>query len=288
MPAGAAPLASPLHVVERGAAVGGPLVVVVHGSMDRSAGWARVVGRLRDHHVIRYDRRGYGRSQGAGTAVGVDGHVEDLLGVIDAHRPAGRSAVVVGHSFGGVVALAAAARHPAVIAAVGAFEAPMPWLPWWPTPARKAGETRSASSDAPGDVAEAFLRRMLGDDRWEALPASTRRARRAEGEALVAEMGSLRTGAPFGLHELTVPVVAGHGTRSSEHHQRAAAVLAESTSGHAVAVEGADHGAHLTHPAEVADFVRTVIAARQRRAALTTAGRAPVVPATTRGWLRRA
>ena len=40
-----------------------PLVVLVHGSMDRMAGLAKVARRLApDHHVLRYDRRGYGHS----------------------------------------------------------------------------------------------------------------------------------------------------------------------------------------------------------------------------------
>ena len=37
-----------------------PLVVLIHGSMDRGAGLLRLSRRLdHDHHVLRYDRRGY-------------------------------------------------------------------------------------------------------------------------------------------------------------------------------------------------------------------------------------
>jgi pimeloyl-ACP methyl ester carboxylesterase len=39
---------------------GAPLVVLVHGSMDRNSAFARCAGLLRDLHTIRYDRRGYG------------------------------------------------------------------------------------------------------------------------------------------------------------------------------------------------------------------------------------
>ncbi|HZB71156.1 MAG TPA: alpha/beta fold hydrolase, partial [Acidimicrobiales bacterium] len=83
-----------LHVIERGAGAPGPLVVLVHGSLDRSATFARVVAAegLARLHTIRYDRRGYGRSIDAGPPAGLDEHVEDLLGVVD-----GRPAVVVGH-----------------------------------------------------------------------------------------------------------------------------------------------------------------------------------------------
>ena len=72
---------------------GAPIVVFVHGSMDRSSGFARVTRHLHDVPTLRYDRRGYGRSLaalGEGPGIGVDGHVDDLLAVLD-----GRPAVVV-------------------------------------------------------------------------------------------------------------------------------------------------------------------------------------------------
>ena len=40
-----------------------PLVVLVHGTMDRSTGMLKVSRRLDSRfRVVRYDRRGYGRS----------------------------------------------------------------------------------------------------------------------------------------------------------------------------------------------------------------------------------
>ncbi len=56
-----------------------PLVVVVHGSMDRSAGLLRLSRRLdTEQRVLRYDRRGYGRSMGAGPPWTVEANNEDL------------------------------------------------------------------------------------------------------------------------------------------------------------------------------------------------------------------
>lgn len=254
-----APLA-PLHAVVRGEGSPPPPLVLVHGSMDRSAGFARVAGRLQGRHVVRYDRRGYGRSRSAGPPVGVDGHVEDLLALVAAR--AGGRAAVVGHSYGGVVALAAAARSPEVVVAVGAFEAPLSWLPWWPS--GTAGGAAMARSEAdggdPGDAADAFLCRVLGEERWLGLPSATRRERRLEGPALVAELASLRSGAaPFDLDALPVPVVAGHGTRSDPHHRRAADHLAERTGGFPFVIDGAQHGAHLSHPEAFAAFAEAVL-----------------------------
>jgi pimeloyl-ACP methyl ester carboxylesterase len=253
-------LTAPLHVVARGEGGVPPAVVLVHGSMDRSAGFARVTAALPGRHVLRYDRRGYGRSRLAGPPVGVDGHADDLLALI--HGRAGGRAVVVGHSYGGVVALAAADRDPGAVVAVGAFEAPLPWLPWWPsTTAAAAGvATASAGGDA-GDAADAFLRRMLGDERWMALPPTTRRERRLEGPALLAELGSLHAGSPpFALDELPVPVLAGHGTRSAEHQRRAAEHLASCAGRAPFVIDGAQHGAHLTHPTAFADFAEATAA----------------------------
>ena len=85
-----------------------PLIVLVHGSMDRSAGLLKLSRRLDDRfRVLRYDRRGYGRSTPHDGPFGMDGQVDDLVDVLD-----GRPAVVFGHSYGGNVALAAGRPAP--------------------------------------------------------------------------------------------------------------------------------------------------------------------------------
>jgi len=240
-----------LHVVER--AGEGPLVVLVHGSLDRSAAFARVAAApgLEGRHVVRYDRRGYGRSRReADNRLNLRSNVDDVLAVLD-----GRPAVLVGHSFGGLVGLAAAVQRPDLVRAVGAFEAPLPWLAWWP--ADTAGGSAMAAAGTAGDdpegAAEAFLRRMIGDARWEGLPEGTRADRRREGHALVAELASVRPSAPgepppLDLGAVPVPVLAGRGTRSPAHLRRAAEELAATTGCDLVSIDGADHGAHLTHP----------------------------------------
>lgn len=227
---------------------GGPLVVLLHGSMDRGASMARVAAELADLDSVRYDRRGYGRSVEAG-ACGIDGHVEDLCHVVG-ERPS----VLVGHSYGGVVALAAAARRPDLVLAVAAYEAPMPWCDWWPSTTAGGAAARSEDGRA---AAEGFLRRMLGDERYERLPESTRAKRGREGDALVTELRSVRSGgAPYDPRALVVPVVAARGTRSGAHLRRAAEVLAaEVPGGELVVLEGADHGAHLSQPAAFATLV---------------------------------
>jgi pimeloyl-ACP methyl ester carboxylesterase len=225
----------------------GPLVVFVHGSMDRGAAFTRAMAALPDLDSLRYDRRGYGASYGVGDLVGLEGHVDDLLSIVD-----GRPAVLVGHSYGGLVSLVAACRAPELVLSVGAFEAPMPWEPWWPPPSHRP--PRSGA-----EAAERFLRKMLGDATWEKQPRKDKRL--LEGDTLLAEQASLRTGrAPFVPEDVPVPVVAGCGTESEPELIRSAEELAARVpEGELVVVEGADHGAHTSHPAEFAAFAQRVV-----------------------------
>jgi pimeloyl-ACP methyl ester carboxylesterase len=211
--------------------------------------------RLDDLPVLAYDRRGYHRSRDLPVATTVAQHAEDLLALID-----GRRSVVVGHSFGGVVALAAVAQggKSSGIEAVAAYEAPLLWLDWDPTRA----STDLLRDVDPADYAEAFFKRVVGSDAWERLPERIRIDRLADGPALVAELAAIRTTiAPFDFAALSVPVLAGRGERSLPHQRRGAELLVERVA-HAELFEipGAGHGAHLTHPDGFASFVRRAVA----------------------------
>lgn len=111
-------------------------------------------------------------------------------------------------------------------------------------------------------MAERFFRRMVGDAAWERLPEHTKEARRADGAALAAELDALRVDEPpFDVAELAVPLLVGRGSASLPHHRAAAAWLADHVPGAAlVEIEGAGHGAHLTHPDAFARFVRAAVA----------------------------
>lgn len=241
-----------LFVAERSGPPGAPRVVLVHGSLDRSSAFLRVMRLLSGLSLVRYDRRGYGKSLAIGAAPDLGAQVDDLAKVVD-----GRPSVLVGHSIGGVVALALAERSPGLAPAVVAYESPMPWAEWWP--GSTAGGKAVNGRGGEGDAAERFMRRMIGDDRWESLPERTRIQRRAEGPALVAELRSIRppAPAPFDPARLPMPVIAAHGSRSDPHHQRTARVLAAAApKGELVVVDGAQHGVHLSHPSAFADLVR--------------------------------
>jgi pimeloyl-ACP methyl ester carboxylesterase len=230
-------------------------VVLVHGSMDRAASFLKAVRRLPEVDVVRYDRRGYGRSVTAGIALTIDDQVDDLLAVLD-----GSPAAVIGHSLGGVIALTAAERHPELVPSVGAFEAPMAWADWWPTVSAGAAALEAGRHTSAEDAAEQFMRRMVGDERWERLPSRTRAERRSEGPALLAELRAIRGDAPYGPLQLTGPVVAGFGSESKPYHRHAARELAElAPRGELIVIEGSDHAAQNSHPDAFADFVRRVV-----------------------------
>lgn len=242
-----------LHVVEHHAARAGvPEVVLVHGSLDGAASFGRVVRRLQDLRVVTYDRRGYRGSRRVRPLGVLEDHVNDLVELV------GRGpAVVIGHSYGGDVAIGAALAAPGAVVGLGAWEPPLSWLEWWPRRARQPGD------EDPALFAEHFFRRMVGDGAWERAGLRVRQRVEADGPALMAELMALRSsGAPFDISALSVPAVFGRGGDSRPHHRRAVAELVGMVPGSALfEVPDAAHGVHLTHPAAFASFVCAVLEA---------------------------
>jgi pimeloyl-ACP methyl ester carboxylesterase len=250
-----------------------PTVVLVHGSMDRSAGLLRLSRRLTaTHHVVRYDRRGYGKSLRIGPPYRVVDHLDDLAAVIERDvvecaatgsgttgsagigsagiGSGGGPVSLFGHSFGGNVALALADLRPDLVSAVAVYESPMSWLDWWPR-SSPGGEALATSS--PADAAEAFMRAVIGTERWERVPQRVRDARRAEGRAMVAELEDLRARPPWRADRIAVPVLAMHGEEARPFHRRAMEALAGSVAhGWLVEIPGAGHTGPNTHADAIA------------------------------------
>ncbi|MCX6525593.1 MAG: alpha/beta hydrolase, partial [Actinobacteria bacterium] len=97
-----------------------PTVLFVHGAMDRAASFSRVMRRLVQFDLIAFDRRGYSGSLSAGVNKTLDGHVDDLIEVIE--FSGSESVVVIGHSMGGTLALGLAARADSRVKGLGVFE----------------------------------------------------------------------------------------------------------------------------------------------------------------------
>lgn len=234
---------------------GAPLVVLVHGTMDRHSSFARVRSRLMEGcHVVSYDRRGYAGSRDAAPpARGIADHVRDLEAILG-----GRRAVLAGHSYGGTVALALASRRPDLAGAVLAYEPPLAWLEQWSANRSRADLFRGAS---PEQAAEEFVKQLVGAHRYERLPLRTREEIVKDGPALVAEMTAIRDDpAPFEPSRITVPALVARGELTSDHHVFGTDLLvAEMPAAALRVVPGAGHNAHQSHPREFAALVTEAV-----------------------------
>ena len=241
-------------------------IVLVHGSLDRSSGMARLGRRLDERfRVTRYDRRGYGRSMPHAGPFGIEAQVDDLVNVITSAPDARQPCLVFGHSYGGNVALATAQRRPELVAGVVIYETPLSWLPWWP--GSTAGADARAWDHDPAGAAERFMRRLIGDARWEHLPESTREARRAEGPALLGELADLSRAEPWSPDRISAPVLAMRGELGPPHHEQGTGVIAGWFDSPLVTIPGARHFGPNTHPDEVAAVISDFAASVFTRAA---------------------
>lgn len=112
-----------LHVQTLGA---GAPVVMLHGLLLGSlASWyfTAAPALSRRHQVTLFDLRGHGRSDPATEGYDTDTLVDDLEAVT---AGLGGALTLVGHSYGGVVALKFALRHPRRVARLALVEVPLP------------------------------------------------------------------------------------------------------------------------------------------------------------------
>ncbi|MBH5133432.1 MULTISPECIES: alpha/beta fold hydrolase [Streptomyces] len=104
-----------LHLAETGD--GGPLVLCLHGIGSSSAAFAPQTGALAaaGHRVVAWDAPGYGRSADPDGDLTLDDYADTAAAVI---RARAADAHVVGVSWGGVIALRLATRHPELVASL--------------------------------------------------------------------------------------------------------------------------------------------------------------------------
>jgi pimeloyl-ACP methyl ester carboxylesterase len=239
-----------LIVTESGA--GEALVVLVHGVLDRGRSFSRVAELLSaDCRLLWYDRRGYGTSIDApGVPASIDTHIADLLTVLD-----GRRAVVVGHSFGGVVAAGAAARAPEAVEAVVLYESVLGWAPEW--------DDRMLRQLLWGpQPEEAGLRLMLGE-RYDTLTAKARARLLPQARAFIAEERSCRAAMPpYDVAGIAVPLVYGFSDGFPVDGMRQY-LSAEVPEAEFVTIT-ADHNAHRTAPDAFAGLIRRGLQRRRQ------------------------
>jgi pimeloyl-ACP methyl ester carboxylesterase len=232
-----------------------PTVVLVHGAPDRSSGFRGVLPYLADHHVVTYDRRGYGHSLDLPQAESMMDHANDLLAVLDDCQD---PPVVVAHSFGSNPTMLAASLRPGAMAAIGLWEPPTPWVEWWPEDVY-ASIVKIATSSTPADDIEVMYRGLLGRQVWDNLPPEVQHKRRAEGTAFQRDMAS-ELDPPFDFDDVRTPALVGYGTETVLHHSEGAIRLVENLPrARLYEISGAGHFAPRTHPEAFAAFTEVVV-----------------------------
>lgn len=112
----------PFYFEEQGA---GPPLLLIAGTGGHTGTFSSVAERLSDAwRVISYDRRGFGQTVSPPMKAGyLHRHADDAAALLRALGAV--PATVVGWSFGGLVALALAVRHPASVARLVLYEPPL-------------------------------------------------------------------------------------------------------------------------------------------------------------------
>ena len=246
----------------------GPIhLLLLHGTLSTAGqlgGLARALAETGAFTVHAVDRRGSGRSRlDTPSPLNVAVHVGDLVAVLDAEGVG--DAVLVGVSFGGVVALEFAARVRDRALAVVAYEPPYGPLADARTRrafARVATTTeRAYRADGAPAAAAAFMRGVAGRDAWDRLPDRARTFLEGEGTSAYVDAG-LRGLDPDGLLSITTPTTILTGDASEPFYRPIAEAVAGRIPGaRHVRLPGMAHPSPITDPGPIAAAVIDALAA---------------------------
>jgi len=230
-----------MYVVEHAGHDGAPVVLLIHGLQDSAESFAGMVEELTpEHTVITYDRRGWGRSRDDAPPTSLTDHAHDAIDALG-----GRRATLVGHSYGGVVALMTAVLRPDLVASLAVFEPTVPFTDWWPD----HDEMMRRSAD---------LKPMLA--RWSTgQPRRTPEQRAADELSMARDFSFVET-APFDFADVTVPCLVGGSVDTTPWDFQSADRLSELLDADVVMFRDAGHTVHRTHAREFADFTRRAVA----------------------------
>jgi len=241
----------------------GPPVLLVHGSAASRRFWRALVERLAPRYrVIAPDLLGYGESAWHSGIRATD------LDVVSAFaRAVGEPLHLVGHSYGGALALRAARDLGSRLASLALIE-PVAFdlLDGAARAEIEAVAGRHLELVADGELeacAAHFMGYWIGSDAWAAMPAEPRARIVATMPKIAAEFRllfrhpeALRT-----YRRLRVPTLLVRGTRTTlAAHQVVERLTATLPQCDLVAIEGAGHMAPLSHPDAVNAALETHLA----------------------------
>lgn len=251
----------------------GPGVVCLHSNASSSAQWRGLMELLApDHHVFAPDLYGSGKSADwpSDRVIALSDEVNFIEPVL---AQAGEPLVLVGHSYGGSVALAAALAQPERVRALVLYEPTLFSLVLASGPAagsvqgiQRAVALASAALDA-GDkqaAAEHFIDFWMGEGSWKAMPPA-RQGPIAESTVNVRRWAHALSTEPASLSAfaaLKMPVLYLLGGRSPESTHAVARVLMPVLPNARLHREaGWGHMAPITHAdavnARIAAFLRS-------------------------------
>jgi len=243
----------------------GPVAVLVHGSPGNGKAWQRVGERLRrDHRVLAPDLPGHGETTPQPPDAVPD--VAYAATLVEALIEAvGRPPLVVGYSYGGVVALAVALRARAPIGALALLEpVSVPALQLTDDEALHArtravfeGYIADVEGGEPGRV-QTMVDFWFGPGAFAAMPDPLRAYMIREAATNVRDVrGTLREAySAAALRRIAVPVTIVVGGRSpAATWAIARTIVSHVPKGSLVRLEDADHAMITTHGPAVADIL---------------------------------
>ncbi len=242
------------------------VAVLLHATLSTSEQLLPLARRLTARfRVVLIDRRGTADSPMRDPApVPVARHVADVIAVLDALDV--DRAVVVGHSFGGVVALRVAAEHPDRVAAVVAWEPPYLAVADERLRTGMAAMADAVASEFASGGAQAAAHRFLdavsGAGAWDALHPRQRESIARQGGGALADV-AMRGLTTDGLERISATTTIATGAASDAFYAPIADALAERIGPLAARVDLPDlgHMAPITDVATIAELVLRFAAA---------------------------
>jgi pimeloyl-ACP methyl ester carboxylesterase len=247
-----------------------PPVVMVHGLLSGSlASWyfglAPVLAR--SHHVVLYDQRGHGLSERPLRGYTLAELAADLGALTDS---LGRCALV-GHSFGGVVALRHAIDHPDRVTAVALVDSFIPASPRGTTAGSGGDGPRGADVDGIDidieDIRAWEHDRHRSRERTATSGRPGRRRRRATGEQILlggtTVLSDLRRDSQLDTRawaELRIPLLCTLGSASPFRSEVEALARRLRSHQSRFAMLDGGHALHVDTPAELAEVVTRFLA----------------------------
>ena len=249
----------------------GPPVILIHGSISDYREWSKQLEALAKHHrVIAYSRRYHWPNSppGKDADATVPRQAADLAAIIKSLRLAPAS--IVGHSYGGTVALFLALQHPELVRTLVLLEPPVPGVlvntPESEGLVKESQAVRDemkqafASSDAER-IVRTYLARVAPGE-FDNAPPETRNVYRANVPAFRLDFTSPRPSLSCeDIQRIAAPALVLTGGRSPMGLQQMAAGVAHCLKGgNILRFPQATHHMQLDHPQEFNDAVLAFLA----------------------------